>query len=130
MIVFTVGVYDLMHVGHVKLFERAKALGDKLIVAVQSTDCILKYKPEAQIVNTQEERVYMVSSIKYVDEVIFYEDVDSIVQQVDFDIFVMGGDQVHDGFKRAEQWCRDNGKQVVRLPRTPNISSTEIRSLK
>ena len=46
--VLTVGVYDLLHVGHVNLFRRAKAQGDYLIVAVQGSDVVLKYKPEAK----------------------------------------------------------------------------------
>ena len=70
--VLTVGVYDLLHVGHVNLFRRAKAQGDYLIVAVQSSDVVLKYKPEAKLIYSTEERMYMVKSIRYVDEVIEY----------------------------------------------------------
>ena len=56
--VLTVGVFDLLHIGHVELFRRAKALGDYLIVAVQNDDYILKFKPEAQTVNNTAERCY------------------------------------------------------------------------
>jgi len=125
--VLTVGVYDLLHYGHVRLFERAKEYGDHLIVAVQSQDYILKYKPNVKIFYSEAQRLYMVKSIKYVDEVTTYQDVDNIVQNLDFDIFVLGGDQTHQGFVRAEQWCRDHGKQVVRLDRTEGVSSTELR---
>jgi len=45
--VFTVGVFDLLHVGHILLFKHAKELGNRLVVAVQNGDVILKYKPEA-----------------------------------------------------------------------------------
>ena len=88
--VFTVGVYDLLHIGHINLFKNARALGDELTVAVQSDECILKYKPEAKMVNTTAERLFMVSSIRYVDHVITYDDVDEIIKQVDFDIFAKG----------------------------------------
>ena len=68
--VLTVGVYDLLHIGHVNLFRRARAVGDQLVVAVQESEVVLKYKPEAKLVYTTEERMYMVKAIRYVDEVI------------------------------------------------------------
>lgn len=125
--IFTVGVYDLLHKGHINLFKRARELGDELTVAVQNDECILKYKPEAKIVNNTDERVFIVSSIRYVDHVITYDDVDEIVKQIDFDIFAKGPDQCHSGFKRAVEWCKANGKEVVVIPRTDGISSTMLR---
>lgn len=80
---FTVGVYDLMHVGHVELFRRAKSLGDRLIVGVQDSGSVQKYKPSAKPVYSTEERAYLVSSISYVDEVVIYEDVEGIVRPPD-----------------------------------------------
>ena len=74
--VLTVGVYDLLHLGHVELFRKSKALGDRLIVAVQDSEVVLKYKPEAQLVYSTEERMYMVKSIRYVDDVVVYKGVD------------------------------------------------------
>lgn len=113
--VLTVGVYDMLHIGHMLLFKRAKELGDKLIVAVQDGDVILKYKPGTEMVYTTEERMYMVSCIKYVDEVVVYRDVDKDIQNIDFDVFAKGPDQVHAGFQRAVEWCRNNGKEVSYL---------------
>ena len=128
--VFTVGVFDLLHIGHILLFKHAKELGDRLVVAVQNDDVILKYKPEAEMVNTTEERLFIVNSIKYVDQVITYDDVDEIVKQVDFDIFAKGPDQCHEGFQRAVEWCKDHGKDVVTIPRTEGISSSMLRHIK
>lgn len=125
--VLTVGVYDMLHIGHILLFKRAKELGDYLIVAVQADEVILKYKPEAKMVYTTEERMFMVSALKYVDEVIVYSDVDKDIQNVDFDVFAKGPDQSHAGFQRAEEWCEKNGKEVVVIPRTEGISSTMLR---
>lgn len=125
--VLTFGVYDLLHIGHMLLFERAKELGDYLIVAVQDGDCILKYKPDAKMVYNTDERLYMVSSIRYVDEVVTYQDVDVDIRNIDFDLFVKGPDQCHPGFQRAVQWCEEHGKEVVTLPRTEGISSTMLR---
>lgn len=128
-IVFTVGVYDLLHIGHINMFKNARALGDQLTVAVQSDEYILKYKPEARMVNTTAERLFMVSSIRYVDHVITYDDVDEIIKQVDFEIFAKGPDQIHAGFQRAVEWCKTHGKQVVVIPRTEGISSTMLRNV-
>lgn len=130
--VLTFGVFDVLHIGHVLLFKKAKSLGDnaKLIVAVQDSDYILKYKPETVIVNDTSTRELMVSSIRYVDEVINYQDVDKDIQKIDFDIFAKGPDQNHEGFKRAEEWCRSHGKEVVVIPRTKGISSSLLKSVK
>ncbi len=125
--VLTVGVFDYFHYGHYKLFENAKKLGDYLIVAIQDGDYILKYKPEAKIFYTTQQRTELVSALRSVDEVIVYYDVDQIVEEADFDIFAIGGDQKHAGFIRAVEWCESNGKQVIRLGRTPGVSSSEIK---
>ena len=127
--VFTVGVYDLLHKGHVELYRRAKGVGDYLIVAVQDSDFILKYKPTAKVLNSTEDRKFMIKSIRYVDEVITYTDVDKIVQEIDFDVFVTGPDQCHAGFQRAIQWCEENGKSWTILPRTEGISTTSLKVL-
>lgn len=126
--VLTVGVYDLIHKGHVELYRRAKGLGDYLIVAAQDSDYILKYKPTAKVLNSTEDRKYMIKSIRYVDEVITYTDVDKIVQDVEFDVFVTGPDQCHDGFKRAIQWCEEHGKEHIVLGRTDGVSSSELKA--
>lgn len=126
--VLTVGVYDLLHKGHVELYRRARGLGDYLIVAAQDSDFILKYKPTAQVMNSTEDRKYMIKSIRYVDEVITYTDVDKIVQEVDFDVFVTGPDQIHAGFQRAIQWCEEHGKEHIVLGRTDGVSSSELKA--
>ena len=126
--VLTVGVYDLIHKGHVELYRRAKGLGDYLIVAAQDGDFILKYKPTAKVLNSTEDRKYMIKSIRYVDEVITYTDVDKIVQEVEFDVFVTGPDQCHGGFQRAIQWCESHGKEHIVLGRTDGVSSSELKA--
>lgn len=125
--VLTVGVFDYFHYGHYKLFENAKKLGDYLIVAVQDGDYILKYKPEAKILYSTEQRIELISALRCVNETVIYYDVDKLVSEVDFDIFAVGGDQNHPGFLKAIDWCLNNGKEVVRLPRTPGICSSEIK---
>ena len=124
--VITVGVYDYFHIGHLRLFENAKSLGEYLIVAVQDGECILKTKPNAKVLYTTEQRMDIVRALRVVDEVIIYQDVDRLLPEIDFDIFAIGGDQIHEGFQRAVKWCEKNGKKVVRLPRTPGICSYDI----
>lgn len=126
--ILTVGVYDLLHKGHVELYRRARGLGDYLIVAAQDGDFILKYKPTAKVLNSTEDRKYMIKSIRYVDEVITYTDVDKIVQEVDFDVFVTGPDQCHEGFKRAIKWCEEHGKEHIVLGRTDGVSTSALKA--
>ena len=101
----------MLHIGHMLLFKRAKEL-----------------KPGTEMIYTTDERLYMVSAIRYVDEVVTYKDVDVDIQNIDFDVFVKGPDQCHAGFQRAVKWCEEHGKEVVTLPRTEGISSTMLRN--
>ena len=129
--ILTFGVYDMLHIGHILLFKHAKELFPnedcRLIVAVQDGDKILKYKPGTKMVYSTEERLFMVSAVRYVDEVVVYEDVDIDIQNIDFDVFAKGPDQKHEGFQRAMVWCEAHGKKVVTIPRTEGISSTMLR---
>lgn len=125
--VLTVGVFDYFHLGHLRLFKKAKKLGDYLIVAVQDGDFILKYKPDANVLYTTEERIEMVSALKVVDKTIVYDNVDETIKNIEFDVFAIGGDQNHAGFQRAVKWCEANGKEVIRLSRTPGICSSDIK---
>lgn len=127
----TFGVYDMLHIGHILLFKHTKEYFKdepcRLIVAVQDGDYILKYKPDAKMVYSTEERMFMVSAVRWVDEVVIYKDVDVDVQNIDFDVFAKGPDQNHSGFQRAVEWCNMNHKEVVTIPRTEGISSTMLR---
>lgn len=126
--ILTVGVYDYFHLGHLRLYKQCKEHGDYLIVAVQEGDYILKFKPNAKVLYSTDERMELVESIGIVDEVITYQSVDEIVKDVDFDVFAVGEDQNHDGFQRAIKWCKEHGKEVVILKRTPNICSSQIKN--
>lgn len=128
--VLTVGVYDLLHWGHFELFRRCKELagdGGELVVAVQEDAIVTKYKPHAKLVYSWDKRVKMISALRYVDKVVPYGDVDESIKGIDFTTFIVGPDQCHAGFQRAMQWCRDNGREVIVLPRTEGISSTQLR---
>jgi len=120
--VLTYGTYDLFHYGHLRLLERAKELGDYLIVGI-STDEFNHIKGKV-CVYPYEERAAIVQAISYVDEVIPEENWEQKVRDVienEIDIFVMGDDWKGE-FDFLEEHCR-----VVYLPRTDGISSTEIK---
>ena len=126
--ILTFGVYDYFHIGHLRLFKQCKQYADYLIVAVQDGDYILKYKPDAQILYTTEERVEILESLKIVDKVVVYDTVGiPALEKIDFDILALGEDHIGERFEIVEKWCKENGKEVVRLKRTPNICSSEIK---
>lgn len=128
--VLTVGVFDLLHYGHFELFRRAKELAGKdgkLTVAVQEDEYVTKYKPQAKLFYDWDTRAKMISALRYVDKVVPYTDIDESIKKIDFDVFVIGGDQIHSGFQKAVEWCKKNGKKVVKLSRTEGISSTMLR---
>lgn len=126
--ILTFGVYDYFHIGHLKLFKQCKEYADYLIVAVQDGDYILKYKPDAEILYSTQERVEILKGLRIVDEVIIYNSVTpETLKEIDFDILALGEDHVGGRFAIVEDWCKKNGKKVVRLQRTPGICSSEIK---
>ena len=125
--VITFGVFDYFHLGHLRLFKQARQFGDYLIVAVQDDDSILSFKPDTSVFYSTEQRVELIEALRIVDEVRVYSNIESAVKEIEFDILALGEDHVGGRFSRAEEWCIENGKQVVHLRRTPGISSTEIK---
>ena len=121
--VLTYGTYDLLHKGHVLLLERAKQLGDYLIVGL-STDAFNRTKHK-ECVYPYEDRLLIVSAIKYVDEVIPEEDWEQKVDDIKrykVDVLVMGDDW-EGKFDSLREHC-----EVVYLPRTPGISTTQVKT--
>jgi len=120
--ILTYGTYDLLHYGHIRLLQRAKALGDYLIVAL-STDEFNELKGKKAYHN-YEARKKMLEAIRYVDLVIpeeCWEQKISDVQKYDVDIVVMGSDWAgSDRFDYLQEYC-----EVVYLERTEGISTTQ-----
>lgn len=126
--ILTFGVFDFFHLGHLRLFKQCKEQADYLIVAIQDGDYILKYKPDANVMYTTDERKEMIEAIKIVDQVIIYNDVSpDTLATIDFDILALGEDHVGERFQIVEKWCKLNGKEIVRLKRTQGICSSEIK---
>lgn len=90
---YTTGVFDLLHVGHLYLLQKAKKYCNYLIVGVSSDDLVLKLKGRKPVLS-YEERAFMISSIKWVDEVVIEDDPDKILawEQLRFNIIFKGSD--------------------------------------
>ena len=127
--ILTFGVYDYFHLGHLRLFKQCKEHADYLIVAVQDGDYILKFKPDAKVLYSTEERVEILEALKIVDEVVVYQSVGiQALEKIDFDILALGEDHKGGRFDEATKWCEEHGKDIVRLKRTPGICSSEIKN--
>lgn len=122
--ILTYGTFDLLHYGHIRLLQRAKALGDYLVVAL-STDEFNAGKGKKAYHN-YETRKKMLEAIRYVDLVIpeeCWEQKISDVQKYDIDMVVMGSDWAgSDKFDYLKDYC-----EVVYLDRTEGISTTKIK---
>ena len=126
--ILTFGVFDYFHLGHLRLFKQCKGVADYLIVAVQDGEFIKRYKPEAHILYTTEERVEILESLKIVDEVVVYQTVCvDTLKQIDFDVLALGEDHIGARFDEIEKWCISHDKKVVRMKRTPGISSSNAK---
>lgn len=122
--VITYGTFDLLHYGHINLLKRAKALGDYLVVAI-STDEFNALKGKKSYFS-YEERKAIVEAIKYVDEVIPENNWEQKVEdckRLNIDTFVIGDD-----WTGKFDFLKDIGVEVVYLPRTPDISTTDIKN--
>ena len=120
--VLTYGTYDLIHFGHINLLKRAKELGEYLVVGL-STDEFNETKGKKAYFS-YEKREYMLESVKYVDEVIKENNWDQKIEDIkkyNIDIFVMGDDW-EGRFDYLNEYC-----EVIYLPRTEGISTTEIK---
>ena len=122
--VITYGTFDLLHYGHINLIRRAKSLGDYLIVAL-STDEFAAFEKHKQCYFNYSERKSLLEAMRYVDLVIPEESWSqkrSDLLEYHIDTFVMGDD-----WKGKFDFLKEEGVEVVYLPRTPEISSSRIK---
>ena len=127
--ILTFGVFDYFHLGHLRLFKQAKKFADYLIVAVQDSNYVKKFKPDAEVFYSTEQKVELLKSIKEIDEVIIYKEATpKWLDTLNFDILGLGEDQKNERFDKLIFWCEQNNKKWVRLKRTPNISSSSIKN--
>ena len=120
--VITFGTFDLFHIGHLNILERAKNQGDYLIVGV-SSDQLNFSKKQKYPICSEENRLRIISALRFVDEVFVEDSLElkgEYIEKYEADILVMGDDWVgkFDEYKRV---C-----EVVYLDRTPSISTTQL----
>lgn len=121
--VITFGTYDLFHIGHVNILQRAKQLGDELYVGVSSDDLNFK-KKQIYPMYTEDDRMKIIGSMECVDHVFLEESLElkrHYIEEVGADVLVMGDD-----WEGKFDFCKDLC-EVVYLPRTPDISTTLIK---
>lgn len=120
--IITFGTFDVLHVGHIRVLERAAALGERLIVGV-SSDALNYSKKQRNAVFSESERLELIGSLKAVDEVFLEESLElkrDYILQYGADVLVMGDD-----WEGKFDWVSDVC-EVVYLARTPSISTTAL----
>ena len=127
---YTTGVYDLFHIGHLKLLQNAKSMCDKLIVGV-TVDELVSYKGKEAMIPF-EERIEIIKSLKCVDLAIAQRDIDKVKahKKLKFDILFVGDDWHGDeNWERMEDELKPNGVKVIYFPYTSKTSSTKLRQI-
>jgi glycerol-3-phosphate cytidylyltransferase len=131
MIVYTVGTFDLLHVGHLALLNHCKSLGDVLAVGVASDEVVNMYKPNVPVVPL-EQRVEMLEALACVDIVRPYHELEYIsgCKAVNVDIFVIGEDWGKEPHNLdVDAYLKEMGKETCQVSYNPRTSSTKIKNM-
>lgn len=129
---YTQGVYDMFHIGHLNILNRAKEQCEHLVVGINTDALVERYKHKTPVIN-EAERMEIVRNIKAVDEVVLAETLDKRIQhdKIGFDVIFIGS--VWKGNPRWEatkQEMQKEGVEVVFLPHTEGVTSTMLRTVK
>jgi rfaE bifunctional protein nucleotidyltransferase chain/domain len=126
-LVFTNGVFDLLHVGHVRYLQQARALGDALVVAINSDRSVRKLKGDSRPVFVEQERAEILAALRAVTYVTIFDDISprSLIADVLPDVLAKGGDyEVNEIHGREE--VEAAGGRVVSLPFIEGASTTAV----
>ena len=129
MIVYTVGTFDLLHVGHIALLEYCKTLGDVVAVGVASDSVVNSYKPNVPIIPL-DQRVDMLKSLRCVDIVRPYHELEYVsgCKEIKPDIFVIGEDWGEDKHnKDVETYLKSTEAKIIQVLYNPRTSSRRIK---
>ncbi|MBA3656864.1 MAG: D-glycero-beta-D-manno-heptose 1-phosphate adenylyltransferase [Gemmatimonadaceae bacterium] len=126
-VVFTNGVFDLLHPGHIDILTRSRALGDALIVGLNTDSSVKRLKGESRPVRSEAERAYVLAGLEAVDRVVLFDEDTPIdlINAVRPDVIAKGGDYSVDtivGSREVKGW----GGRVEVIPLTPGQSTTSI----
>jgi len=126
-LVFTNGVFDLLHVGHVRYLSQARALGDALVVAINSDRSVRELKGPERPVFDQDERAEILAALRDVNFVVVFDDVSprGTIKKLLPDVLVKGGDYQLDEIHGREEVEAAGGK-VISLPFVPGASTTSL----
>jgi D-beta-D-heptose 7-phosphate kinase/D-beta-D-heptose 1-phosphate adenosyltransferase len=126
-LVFTNGVFDLLHVGHVRYLTQARALGDALVVAINSDRTVRELKGPERPLFAQHERAEILAGLRDVDYVVVFDDISprATIKELLPDVLVKGGDyQLNEIHGREE--VEAAGGEVISLPFVPGASTTSV----
>lgn len=129
-VIYVIGVFDLFHTGHLTLLKRAKALGDKLIVAVNGDDMVASYKRKPYL--NENERLEMIQACSYVDEAFIIRKFDNsdMIKKYNVKKIVHGDDWPEDSYLKqiriTPEFLKENDCELVLLPYTRGISTSEL----
>lgn len=126
-IVFTNGCFDLIHLGHVDYLEKARSLGDRLIVGLNTDDSVRRLKGQSRPVQNQDSRARVMASFQFVDAVVMFgEDTPfDLIREVDPDILVKGNDYLAENIVGSDI-VEKNGGSVVTIELVEGISTSGI----
>lgn len=129
MVVYTVGTFDLLHVGHLALLDYCKSLGDVFAVGVASDAVVNLYKPRVPVIPLIQ-RLEMLKALRCVDIVRPYHELEyvSACKELDVDIFVIGEDWGNNSHNiEVESYLKEAGKKIVQIRYSALTSSTSIK---
>ncbi len=126
-LVFTNGCFDVLHLGHVSYLAKARALGDLLVVGLNSDASVRRLKGPSRPVNDQQARAYLLAALEMVDFVVLFEEDTpyQLIQKVLPDVLVKGGDYDVDQIVGADV-VRQHGGRVLTIPLVEGYASTTI----
>jgi rfaE bifunctional protein nucleotidyltransferase chain/domain len=126
-VVFTNGVFDILHPGHLRYFQHARSLGDALIVGLNADASVRRNKGPERPINPQEERAEILEALECVDAVVLFEEdtPDRIIKAIQPDILVKGADWGEHAIVGRDT-VEARGGRVVRVPIEQGFSTTEI----
>jgi rfaE bifunctional protein nucleotidyltransferase chain/domain len=129
-VVFTNGVFDLIHSGHVDYLSKAKNLGDVLIVGLNSDDSVRRIKGDKRPILKQEERAFILTNLKSVDYVVFFEEdtPEKLISEIIPDILVKGADWAVEKIV-GKEIVEKNGGKVINIEFVNDQSTSKIIDL-
>lgn len=129
-VIYVIGVFDLFHRGHISLLKRARAMGSRLIVAVNGDDMVESYKRRPFF--SEEDRLELIKAIRYVDEAFIIREYDNkeYIKKYEVDIIVHGDDWSEESYleqiRVSPVFLKENNCKLALLPYTEGISTSDL----